>query len=191
MLVYRTLLITAGCTPPATLRPRPSGLFAEALVTGLAASTGVHAEDHHAAARMLRTPQPTWSQMTTICRALDDFIHDRTSGYSAIEAALIQQSASGEAWADEDLKKLLTLFRYPNGIRQLGSVTRHHTPDTGRDYAHDIYADLAAGRVVIVDQSSGDPVVNIAAAERIMQIIFQRQQHAFRTGSPLPSPAII
>ncbi|MBP8252348.1 MAG: DUF87 domain-containing protein [Herpetosiphon sp.] len=190
ILVYRTLLVAAGFAPTAELRPTTHGLFGDAIVSALADSTGKNAVQHHTVAHLLRRERLTWSHMATICTALDDFIHDRESGYRAVEAQLLQTSSSHEPWADEDLKKLLAMFRYPNGIRQLGALAIHHTAEINHDYAVAMYADLAAGRCVIVDQSSGDPHVNLVAAERIMDTIFHQQQQTFRRGEPLPDVVV-
>jgi hypothetical protein len=70
------------------------------------------------------------------------------------------------------LKKIIGLFQYANGVRKIGIVLDQHTNTTSSDYADDIYADLKSGKLVIVDQSSGDPQLNQSSARRIMSKIF-------------------
>ena len=74
------------------------------------------------------------------------------------------------------------MWEYPNGPRLIGATRDHHTADTGRDFAADIYAHLRAGRLVIVDQSTGDLPLNKASAYRTMEYIFKRNQEMFRSG---------
>jgi hypothetical protein len=51
-----------------------------------------------------------------------------------------RSGASGDSWADEDLKKILEMFSRPNGARQIGKVRNQHTPSTTSDYAEELTA---------------------------------------------------
>ena len=60
-----------------------------------------------------------------------------------------------------------------------------HSTDTSSDYADDIVADLKEGKLVIFDQSIGDPKINRQASERIMWRVFREQQALFTAGMDL------
>ena len=68
---------------------------------------------------------------------------------------------------------------------------QHHSSQDG-DYATQIVKDLQDGKLVIFDQATGDPSFNKAAAERIMQAIFNEQKRQFiqpeigEDGQPIP-----
>jgi len=179
VLVYRALLVKADFEPPSNLRPSTRGLFNSKLLEALSNSD---VSEHKSAAKILGTPRPTWDQLVVAFEALNDFMS--TDDYKDFESWYINDRprASGNKWADADLGKLFTMFRYPNGARQIGKVRNQHSSGVTSDYAADICQDLVDGRLVIVDQSSGDPEVNKASAERIMWKIFLGNQKRFREG---------
>lgn len=185
VLFYRALLFKAGYTPPNNLSPQTRGLFNADLLAAMRNGQGEDPQAYANCATMLSKPQPTWGEIAQCGSALREFIKDTGSGFVQFDANYVQNSSSG-SWADDDLRKVLELFAYPNGSRQIGRVKDRHTPSTTSDYADDIYEHLRQGRLVIVDQSSGDAEINKAAADRVIQKIFDRNKDSFRQGQQPP-----
>jgi len=179
VLVYRALLAKAGLKPPTNLKPFTKGLFNTDLFEAMKKT---EVAEYEAAAKALAADSPSWDHLTLAFENLSKFM--ATSEYEAFERWYINErpKASGNKWADADLGRLLKVFEYPNGARQIGKVKNQHSSDTKTDYAADIYAEVVAGRLVIVDQSSGDEVINKSSAERILRKIFQENQSEFRKG---------
>jgi len=188
VLAYRTLLARAGFRCPASIKPATRSLFGADLIAAMQASPDAdNAPVYSAAATVFQKPQPTWGELATAFEALHRYIKEaRTSGYQTFNAQYIQRSSSGSTWADSPFEKMLEMFNYANGVRALGRLLNQHTPDTSTDYADDVYKELCDGKLVIIDQSSGDPVVNQSSARRIMTKIFGSNQEAFRNAKVPP-----
>ena len=183
VLAYRALLAKAGFEPPNDLSSSPKGLFNPELLTHMENSESNNAPIYKSAAKVFGNPAATWGQLHTAFENLARFISDSNSGYKKFENLYVDRpSGSGDNWADEDLKKILEMFRYPNGARLIGQARSQHTNSTTEDYAVEIYNHLLEGRLVIIDQSSGEPKVNESSAERIMWEIFYGNRDKFRLG---------
>lgn len=185
VLVYRALLAEAGYTPSASMQPDTEKLFNANLLTAMENNTGNNSASYIAAAQTFRKKQPSWSGLFLALKSLAGFITDKKSGYETFEQNYIKESSTGSNWADESLKKLLAMVQ-GNGARLIGKAKPQHTDSTLTDYAVDIYADLVAGKLVIVDQSSGEPELNKSSSERIMWHIFRQQQQKFREAQTPP-----
>jgi hypothetical protein len=140
-----------------------------------------NAANYRLAADILSSPNPSWDEVASALEYLHQFIEDGESGYAAFNEGYMR-SGSRSPWADPTLMNILGMFRWPSGSRRIGRLRGLHTNQTTGDYAEAIYNDLVAGRLVIVDQSSGDDEINRSSAERIMRSIFEAQQTHFREG---------
>ncbi|MEH2316651.1 helicase HerA domain-containing protein [Nostoc sp.] len=192
VLVYRALLGKAGFEVNKNLQVDTKGLFNPELITALQESAAIENPEtgerkivnayYQAAAEILRKEKPKLSELSSAFEYLYNFMTDKGSGYQQFENWYITErpKASGDPWADDDLKKLLEMFSRPNGSRQIGKARNQHTSSTTTDYAVEIYKQLKEGKLVIIDQSSGEPEVNQSSADRIMWYIFRQNQSLFR-----------
>jgi hypothetical protein len=184
VLFYRALLHEAGFGNPPQ-QPRLKGLFNEGLRKALRSGKGKEPGKYEACAAILEKEVASWTEIAQAGKILQEFIEDKQSSYPEFETEYIKKSTSG-FWADEALKKTIGLWSYPNGPKLLGAVKDQHTNQTKTDYADDIYEHLREGRLVIVDQSSGNAEINKAAADRVIQKIFERNKDRFRQAQQPP-----
>lgn len=91
------------------------------------------------------------------------------------------QRENGHEWADEDLKAILAFLtrkKTPggaanvSGYRKLRGIINLHTNATDQSFEVEIINQLRLGRIVIVDLSQGDPIVQNLYSERICRKIF-------------------
>ena len=151
-------------------------------------------EYHQAAEILKRANEPrgriTWAQLQTVFTALDKFVRDNRGAYQAFEDAYISRpKGSGEPWADQRLKAVISIFRTPNGPRVFQIAHEQHDPKAENDFAEAVVEDLQEGKLVIIDQSAGEPEQNQAAAERVMWHIFRSQQDKFRSALARHDPS--
>ena len=193
ILVYRTALFAAGLQAPnwqpSIQGPGPNSLFSQDLIDAMRANNNAnsdHQTDYHQAAVILESARQnqfniTWDQLVTVFTALSRFIDDGKSYFATFEQNYISSSSSHESWADPRFRAVLRIFESRNGPRFFQVAQEQHNPNTANDFAEAVVNDLREGKLVIVDQSAGDPEQNQTAAERVMWRIFRSQQERFRS----------
>lgn len=187
IVVHQTALAAAGFDAPQA--PVLTGLFGQKLIRALRSDKNEgsdNASKYRRAADVLAQANPSWDGLRTAFEALDRFFLDGKSCYGSFEEEYTRTSTSGEEWADSRLKAVLSIFRTPNGVLTFQGLRNQHSKDTASDYADDIVADLREGKLVVFDQSIGDPELNRRAAERIMWKVFREQQRLFTSGEDRP-----
>jgi len=184
VLVYRALLSKAGFKVPPKIIATIKGLFGKKLIDALNADSSPNSALYKSVAEKLKDKDSvSWPVMVQICEGLAEYISDSKSNYSQFEIDYVRTSSSGDNWADDNLLKILTMFSYANGSRQIGKAKDQHSADTTDDYAEEIYNHLKAGKLVIVDQAIGEPELNKSSAKRIMAKIFKENQKFFIQGA--------
>ena len=130
ILAYQTALAAAGLNPPRTPSLKIVGgtgsLLGEEITEHLALDKNPNSDnktEYHQAAEILKRANApkgsiSWVQLQTVFTALEKFVRDSRSGYQAFENAYISRpKGSGEPWADQRLKAIISIFRTPNGPR--------------------------------------------------------------------------
>ncbi len=193
ILAYRTALVAAGLQPPSwqpSIRgPGKDSLFSQDFIDAMKADNNANSDnrtDYHQAATILESAGQnqfsiTWDQLITVFNAISRFVDDGRSYFATFEQNYISNSSSHESWADPRFRAVLKIFERRNGPRAFQVAQEQHDPNTNNDFAEAVVADLEKGKLVIIDQSAGDPEQNQAAAERVMWRIFRSQQERFRS----------
>ena len=183
VLAYRTLLRKAGFAVPPQLKPDLKGLFGKGLLDAMRGTENNQGVVD--AAEIFAKDNSTWDELAIAFEDLNSFIKNKS--YQKFNRSyMVRPSSSGESWADPDLVNILAMFEHPAGANQMGKARNKHTEKTDTDFAEDIYNELKEGKLVIIDQSSGEPEVNESSAERIMWRIFRENQGKFRNNEDLP-----
>ena len=190
LLVYRALLNKAGFNPP-NRNVRIKGMFNADLRNAM-----IGYEERrptrkqgliNAAGQTLSLETVSWDSLAPAFEGLFHFLstadfNNFNQNYISNHQDDDSEDATGEGWAEADLESLLEMFKYSKAINLIGGVSTQHTTTIGTDYAQDIYNELKEGKLVIIDQSSGEPELNKSSANRIMWKIFKENQKSFRDG---------
>jgi hypothetical protein len=178
VMAYRALLVRCGFAPPTNQsRAKLQELTNVNLRTALSTNA-----DYAAASVIFGQSQPVnWDQAFEAFRLLGGAIIKNDPNYRTFNQKYQQdkRNIDGRSWHDNDLSSILAFMDQRGGLAELGRLAEQHSPTTNTDYADDIVSDLRAGRLVIVDQSTGDPELNKAAAERLMKKVFHTQKADF------------
>jgi len=197
ILAYRALLREGNLDVPSALsKPditgyRGYGLFNEKLLEAMRSSLNDDARAMYTSAAnaldVANASSLTWEKLANALGVLAQFIADKTGGYVAFNDKYISNpKGSGENWADQNLLRVLEMYRYPNGARSVARLLPYHEPNNVKDFAVEIYDELVDGKLVIIDQAGGEPYLNEAAARRIMWSVFKGNQRAFISGVTPP-----
>lgn len=188
-LAYFSLLKKAGLEPPKGFKPKmkfdeTKFLFSNEL-RGIMAKVELSRDKKkqimiRAAAETLGKEDVSWDSLPAAFEGLFYFLE--TEEYSKYNVAYIKKSLTGQGFADADFERILEIFKYSKGANLIGKVDQQHDPNSINDYANEIYQQLLAGKLIIIDQSSGSETLNKASASRIMHQIFKGNQEVFTKG---------
>jgi hypothetical protein len=102
-------------------------------------------------------------------------------------------TSTGAAWVEPDTNVLVNLLLQKNdqdvyipGFRLLQPFKDYHAPNRSTDVCDEIYHQLTAGKIVILDLSVGDSVQRERLSKRIARHVFQNSMAAFNTGGHPP-----
>lgn len=190
LLCYRALLHKAGFEVPEKIKPKTEKLFSKEFLESMKKETGDNCSAYQRAVAVFEKENPSWGELAQAMKGLTDYIEDKKSEFQIFDAEYLSKHAEEESWADEELRKILGMFNYTNGPRLVGRVKEQHSHNVNQDYADEIYEELEKGKLVIVDQSSGEQELNKISADRVMRKIFERNRAVFRRGH-LPKDILV
>jgi hypothetical protein len=100
---------------------------------------------------------------------------------------------SGREWADENLQAMLiflTRKRKPggaanvSGYQKLRSMVKLHTDTVDEPFTKEIVRSLRDDKIIIIDLSQGDPIIQALYSERICQAVFADAMDRFVSAKP-------
>ena len=188
VFVYQSVLVSAGFEPPGS-EVFVSGLFGKDVRDAMEADSDLSGFVDQLKDRL------SWDTAADFCRRLSKWFDKGGRGHAFDTRH--QSASNGRNWSDDRLLGLLKIFENTRGVQAIRECRDWHQPDRNTDYTDDIVADLDDGKLVILDQALGNPVMNEQSAERIMRAIFKRQQERFTNplrgpdGFMPPSPVIV
>lgn len=188
-LAYKALLNKASFSPSPQMKPKmmfssDKSLFSKELRKAMSEAKlpkdPKKESTIKASAEILGKEDTSWDSLITAFEGLFYFLS--TNEYTNYNVDYIKKSETGEGFVDSAFEALLEMFTHSKGTNLIGKASVQHDYSTKNDYAEEIYKHLLEGKLVIVDQSSGDYEVNKSSAERIMAHIFNGNQKVFRAG---------
>ena len=174
VFVYRAILHAAGF-PASSSDVRAKKLFSADIRSAMSA------DDSMASYAPLLEGESvlSWDTAADLCRDLSKWRAERTNSSYQRFNRKYQEKNEGRNWHDDRLDGLLRIFENTRGLQAIRECRGWHDTNQNQDYVQRIIDDLEEGRLVILDQALGDPVMNEQSAERIMWSIFLRQQESF------------
>jgi DNA helicase HerA-like ATPase len=115
------------------------------------------------------------------------------SNYNSFDYLTKYREKKGREWADEDLKALLVFLtrkRAPggaaniSGFQKLRGIIQQHSPSSENAFEIDIVDKLRLGKIIIMDLSQGNPLIQQMYSEMICKEIFNHSMNRFISNDP-------